>query len=237
MDIFTLMEKHGRSRPGKGALCSVAAHFLEVSGAGIALTSGGDQLTPLCTSNDVARRLMDLEITAGEGPANDAIRSGLANDEADLTGPGASRWTVYAPQALARGARAVSGFPVRIGGVNFGALALFRDAPGILGVDQSSDAYLMASVIGRAVLSMQAGATANGRGAGFVAQSTFDFSVHQAAGMVAIQGVMPIKEALVTLQAHAFALDMDLSVLASQVVARTTWFDGMTGLWHDESDV
>jgi GAF domain-containing protein len=236
VDIFTLMERHGRSQPGRVALCSVAARFLQVSGAGIALTSGGDELTSLCTSNGVARRLMDLETTVGEGPASEASRSGLANDEADLAGPRPSRWSIYAPQALDHGARAVAGFPVRIGAVHFGALALFRDRPGYLSATQSSDAYLMASVIGRAVLAMQAGATEEGLAGDFVGQSTFDFSVHQAAGMVAVQGSMSVKGALVMLRAHAFALGVDLSALASAVVAGRDWFDGVAGLWRDESD-
>jgi hypothetical protein len=46
----------------------------------------------------------------------------------------------------------------------------------------------------------------------------FDFSVHQAAGMVAVQGSIPVKDALVALQMRAFSSQISVSDLALRVI-------------------
>lgn len=231
--IFTLLSRREGTRPRAGSLCAVAAEFTNLSGAGIALVSTGRQYTSLCTSNTVARKLMDLEFTVGEGPCVDACLSEFAIDEADLIASNDRRWVAYAPSATDAGAHAVFGFPVRIGAIRLGALSLYRDRPGPLNPSQLSDAYLMASVIGRAVLAMQAGAPPEMLAIELEQEATFDFSVHQAAGMVAVQGSMTVGDALVALRAHAFATNTALSELAVRVVIRQTSFDPNFGAWRD----
>lgn len=233
--ILMLMAQRERSHPQGGTLCAVAADFTNLSGAGIALLSTGQQYTSLCTSNLVARQLMDLEITVGEGPCVDACLSESAIDEADLLGSNERRWSAYAPLALVAGALAVFAFPVRIGAIRLGALSLYRDEPGELSAAQASDAYLMASVIGRAVLSMQAGAPRDTLADELEREATFDFSVHQAAGMVAVQGSMTVGNALVALRAHAFATNSALSELALRVVVREIVFDPTSQTWREGS--
>jgi hypothetical protein len=229
-----LLAKRERSHPRAGSLCVVAAEFTNLSGAGIALVSSGQQYTSMCTSNAVARTLMDLEITVGEGPCIDACDSESSIDEEDLRSSVLRRWSAYSPLASAAGAFAVFGFPIRIGAIQMGALSLYRDSAGPLSVSQASDAYLMASVIGRAVLSMQAGASGDSLAAELEKESTFDFSVHQAAGMVAVQGSMSVGNALVALRAHAFATNSSLSELAVRVVVREIHFDPKTSSWREQ---
>ena len=235
MAVLMLLAQRERAHPQSGSLCAVAAEFTDVSGAGIALVSSGPQFTSLCTSNSVARELMDLEITVGEGPCLDACLSEFAIDEADLVASNDRRWMAYAPSATVAGAHAVFAFPVRIGAIRLGALSLYRDQPGALSPSQASDAYLMASVIGRAVLAMQAGAPNHTLASELEREATFDFSVHQAAGMVAVQGSMTVGNALVALRAHAYATDTALSDLALRVVVRETSFDPHFGIWRDEN--
>jgi hypothetical protein len=235
IDIFALIAQREREDPHGVSLCAVAAEITELSGAGIAVTSSGEHVARLCTNNRIARDLMNLEITVGEGPGTGAGDTGQAVDEQNLLLTGDARWVIYAPQAVAAGARAVFGFPVRIGAVRFGSLSLFRDQPGPLSELQASDAYLMASVIGRAILAMQAGALEGSLAGELEGQSNFDFSVHQAAGMAAVQGSMTVKDAVVMLRAHAFAINKDLSALAVSVVVRRTQFDQEVGTWSDVS--
>jgi len=236
VEIFALMARHERERPHGVSLCTVAAEVTALSGAGITLTSAGEEKTKWCSSNGIAQELMDLEIMLGEGPGDDASRSGVANEEMNLLSPATSRWMLYAPEAAATGARAVFGFPVRIGSIRFGALSLFRDEPGPLTDDQSSDAYLMASVIGRAILAMQAGAPGAGLAGELEGQSSFDFAVHQAAGMLAVQASLSVRDALVALRAHAFATKTAPSVLAERVVHRRARIDPGTGDWQDDME-
>jgi hypothetical protein len=233
LDIFTLMERFDREKPGGSALCAVAAEFMALDGAGIALINDGDDLTSLCTSNVAAGALMDLEMTLGEGPTVDASR-GDAVQDIDLIGANDSVWSTYRPEALALGARAVFGYPVRLGAIRFGALSLYRNSPGPLDAGQASDAYLMASVVGRAILATQAGGSPDDLVEELGGVSMLDFRVHQAAGMVSIQASISVRDALVLLRAHAFGVGCGLSDLAGRVVSRSTHFDPDTQEWVDQ---
>ena len=62
---------------------------------------------------------------------------------------------------------------------------------------------------------------------------SFDFSVHQAAGMIAVQGSMGLGDALIALRAHAFGSDLSISELAQKVIRRETAFDPVTQHWRD----
>jgi hypothetical protein len=176
---------------------------------------------------------MELEITVGEGPCVDASRFSGAIEEVELASSSSSRWLAYSPAAEAAGARAVFGFPLCIGAICLGALSLYRDRPGPLTEAQASDAYLMASVAARAVLSMQAGAPRDMIGDELEREGTFDFAVHQAAGMVSVQGSMSVGDALVAVRAHAFANDCTSSALSVRIVARELCLDPETHEWRD----
>jgi hypothetical protein len=237
VDIFTLMERHDRDVPHALSLCRAAAEITELSGAGISLASSSDEMTMLCTSDALAQSLMELEITLAEGPALDVTRSGNAVSEINLLDPLLQRWPFYTPEALTIGARAVFAFPVRVGAIRFGSLSLFRLSPGPLSAAQASDGHLMARVIARSVLSMQAGASEGELLGELHGESQLDFRVHQAAGMVAVQGSMSVKNALVALRSHAFASEMELSTLSERVVTRIIFFNPVTGGWADVSDI
>jgi hypothetical protein len=236
LQIFSLMERFERERPDDFALCAVAAEFMALDGAGIALVSENDDLISLCTSNDSAGKLMDLEMTLGEGPTVDACR-GNAADEADLLNAVVPRWGTYGPEAVAMGARAVFGYPIQLGAARFGALSLYRAAPGPLTAEQSSDGYLLASVLGRVILTTQAGGSRDTLMGELDGSSIFDLRVHQAAGMISVQGAMSVKDALVTLRAHAFALGCQLGDLADRVVSQTTRYERETRGWIGEMEI
>ena len=233
LDIYALMDRFDDASSNGFALCAVAAEFMSLDGAAIALISDGEDLMSLCTSNRAASALMDLEIALGEGPAVDASR-GDAIEDTDLLTASDSNWSTYRPEAVALGARAVFGYPVRLGAIRFGALSLFRNRPGPLDAGQASDAYLMASVIGRAILAEQAGGPHGGLVGELNGASMLDFRVHQAAGMLAIQGSMSVRDALVLLRAHAFGIGCQLSDLAQRVVAGTTRLAADSQEWIDE---
>ena len=236
LDIFTIMERFEREGTNGYALCAVAAEFMALDGAGIAMISDSEDLTSLCTSNNAAGALMDLEITLGEGPAVDASH-GDANEDTNLLKESASNWETYRPEAAALGARAVFGFPVRLGAIRFGALSLFRTTPGPLNAEQDSDAYLMASVIGRAILSTQAGGSQENLVGELNGASMLDFRVHQAAGMLAVQGSLSVKDALVLMRAHAFGVGCQLSELADRVVSGSTRLDSESREWIDAPEI
>ncbi len=231
--IYTMMENHDRSGVGGPSLCPVAAALTGLDGAGVALTTSGHGVTSLCTSGGLAFHLMELEMTLSDGPGVEAARTGEVSSEADLLASATSRWPLYVPEALALGARAVFGFPVHIGAVRFGALTLCRRGPGDLSAEQRADAGLMATVVARAVLAMQAGSPDGSLLEELRGGAELDFRVHQAAGMLAVQGTTSVRDALVALRARAYASATELSVLAQRVVTRQTSLDPETREWID----
>jgi hypothetical protein len=232
-EIFELLAQHEREGHQDGALSVVAAQITNMSGAGIALTSAEALIVPMSASDSVARQLLDIEVTLHEGPCVDSLNSASAVASDDLSRAGGVHWPGYAPEAQLAGAQAVFAFPLVIGAIRFGALNLYREHPGPLEADQSIDAYLMASVVGRAILAMQAGAGDGELSSEFEDQSTLNFVVHQAAGMVSVQAKVPLRDALVALRAHAFAISESITSLSNRVVGRDIFFNDADRLWHE----
>ena len=124
------------------------------------------------------------------------------------------RWPAFTPKVIDVGARAIFGFPVRIGAARIGALNLYRDRPGPLSDDQHADALVMADVIARTVLDFQAHTEPGSIPAEF--DTDIHAVVHQAAGMVSVQLDISVADALVRLRAHAFAADRPLTEVAGR---------------------
>ena len=110
-----------------------------------------------------------------------------------------------------------------------GALNLYRDRPGPLNDEQHADALVMADVAAQAVLLLQADAPPGKLAAELEAGADFQYVVHQAAGMVAVQLDVSVGHALIRLRAYAFGNDRPLAEVARDVVARTLRFDARSG--------
>jgi len=231
--IFETMALRERSQHAHGSLCSVASEVVDVKGAGIILAKDALVMTEFCSSNPFARSLIDLEIAVGEGPCSESVAARATSSESDLTSTPASRWMFFTPEAFALGARAVFGFPLRIGAIRLGALCLYSDRIGDLSDDQSADALLMASVVGRGVVALQAGAAPDTLSEALKNEATFDFSVHQAAGMIAVQGAVDISTALILLRTRAFSVCERLNDVATQIIERQLRYDSSQRQWME----
>lgn len=200
-------------------LCDVAAEVTAVSGAGVMLLSDGLPQASLCSTDEIASRIEEAQYTLGEGPCVDAHRLGKVVAEPDLGAVG-SRWAEFSRQALGAGARAVFGYPIRLGVARLGALNLYRDQPGPLSDDQHADALVVADVAARAILADQAAASDRGLGVGIQGDLNMWGVVHQAAGMVSVQLDISVADALMCLRAHAFRNDRSVAAVARDVVER-----------------
>ncbi len=201
-------------------LCEVGTRVVGVSGAGVMLMAGDVPQGSLCTTNAVSGVIEELQFTLGEGPCVDAYHYDRVVLEPDLADPATPRWFGFTPRAVEAGARAVFGFPLRVGSVRLGALNLYQDRPGPLSDDQHADALVMADVVARWVLDAQAGAPPGGLAEELERGGDFHFVVHNAAGMVSVQLGVSVTEALIRLRAHAFSHDRVLDDVAEDVVAR-----------------
>ena len=213
-------------------LCEVCRDETGMTGAGIMLMSGSESKGSICTTDDVSALIEKLQYDLGEGPCIDACSSDVPVAEPDLAAPAVRRWFAFGPPAVAAGARAVFGFPVRVGAARLGALNLYRDSVGPLTDEQHRDALVAADIVGRFVLLLQANAFPGNLAAELDVGGEFHYVVHQAAGMVAAQLEIGVGDALVRLRAHAFGTGRDLTEVAHDVVARTLRFDAGA----DESD-
>lgn len=173
----------------------------------------------LCVSDKVSQLIEDLQYTLGEGPCVDAYRQDAVISEPDLAMPVTSRWPAFTPPALRGGARAVFGFPLRVGGVRLGALNLYRDRPGPLTPGQHADALVVADIAARWVLEAQSGAPADTVATELETGADFHFSVHNAAGIVSIQEGISVSDALIRLRAYAFSHDLPLADVAREIIA------------------
>jgi GAF domain-containing protein len=198
---------------------------MRMTGAGIMLMAGDVPRGTVCSSDAVSASIEDFQFTLGEGPCVDAYTQGQPVMEEDLAEPDVARWIAFSPRALDVGARAVFGYPLRVGAVCIGAMNLYRDRPGPLDDEQHLDGLVLAGVAARAVLAMQSGAQPGVLGAGLEVGSDFRLVVHQASGMVAAQLDVGVGEALARLRAYAFAQNRLLTEVAGDVVTRSLRFE------------
>lgn len=217
--ILTRLQSEDGAGPGPARLCAVCADVMVMTGAGIMLMAGDVARGSVCSSNPVSALIEDLQYTLGEGPCIDAYGQDRPVLEPDLAGAGGRRWVAFSPPAVAAGAGAVFGFPMRVGAIRIGALNVYRDHAGPLDDEQYADGIVLAGVAARAVLGMQTGASPGMLGADLEVGSDFRFVVHQASGMVSAQLDVTVGEALVRMRAFAFANDRPLATVAEDVVA------------------
>lgn len=210
-------------------LCEVCAEVTETSGAAIMLMSDDVSRVSLCTTNAVSARIDELEFGLGEGPGVDAQQQDRPVLEPDLAAPVNPRWLAFTGGALEAGARAVFGFPLRLGAIRLGALHLYRDRPGPLTDEQHADALVMADVVARTILMWQANAPPGQLAEELDAGADFQYVVHQAAGMISAQLQVSVGQALVRLRAYAFGHDRPLREVAEDVIDRRLRFDAGSG--------
>ncbi|MDZ7679930.1 MAG: GAF and ANTAR domain-containing protein [Acidimicrobiales bacterium] len=218
--------------PDDGAsqrLCRVCAEATVMTGAGIMLMSGDVPRGSVCTTDGVSHLIEQLQYDLGEGPCVDAYQLDLPVLEPDLADPVTPRWLAFTPPATAAGARAVFGFPLRVGAVRLGALNLYCDRSGPLTDEQHADALVMAEVAAQSVLLLQAKAPEGMVAAELEAGADFQYVVHQAAGMVAAQLDTSVADAHIRLRAHAFGADRHVDDVGRDVVARMLRFDPASG--------
>lgn len=212
------------------SLCEVAVDRLGVSGAVLTIDNpGGDNAASWpemrYSTNALSAGLAELEVTVGEGPCAQAHRTGGPVLLSDLASPANQRrYPLFASLAVEAGARAVFVFPLGVGTIQVGVLALHRVESQALDSATVTDALVFATLALRLLLDEQAGVhvTDDDLGESLVLHSP---QVHQASGMISAQLDVPISEAFVRLRARAFTDQRPLAELAADVVARRLRFD------------
>ena len=213
----------GDEPPSLTAICQACCELLSVSGASLALMTGGNHEGIACAFDSLALAVQDEEFVLGEGPGVDAHAQGHPIVVDDIRANG-DRWPRFVQAVAQMGVRAVYALPLRVGAIRLGVLVLYRDAPGSLVGEELADCLVIVDLVSQLVLGLQAGATRESLAWAFdIADSRA--VIHQATGMISAQLNVGVEEALVRLRGHAFAAECPTDVVAAQVVAGSLRFD------------
>jgi GAF domain-containing protein/ANTAR domain-containing protein len=201
-------------------VCAAAVALLSLSGAGLSLMVDGELRGTAGVSESGIAAVQELQLTLGEGPCVDAWRSMEPVLEADLAEPAQARWPAFAQAGVQAGVRAVFAFPLQLGAVALGVLALYRDRPAPLSDEELALGLVLAEVATQAILGLQAGAAPEQLHVLLADEPAHWAEIHQATGMVAAQLAVSLDEAFVRLRSFAFANDRALREVAGDIVAR-----------------
>lgn len=207
------------------AICDTCVDVLGAAGAGVMLMAERAHQGTVYATDEAIRALEDLQNVAGEGPCIDAYTMGRPVLEPDLANDGVRVWPLLAPGALDAGMGALFSFPLQLDDTALGALNLYRRTPGGLDQEQIDDARLLAAMIARLVLSMQAQAEPGSLPAQIGDLSGDRAAIEQATGMISSQLDVPITEAAHRLRAFASAHQRPLAEIAHDIINRTLRLD------------
>lgn len=226
--IYAVIASHdGDPRPfGRiQAACRAAVELLPVTGAGVMLMAERVHQGTVHATDDRIQRLEELQNAAAEGPCIDAYTLGRPVLEPDLAGSGLRSWPVLGRAALDAGMAALFSFPLQLDDTALGALNLYRDQPGDFTSDQVNDGRLLAAIVAREVLAMQAEAEPGSLPSQISDLSGDRAAIEQATGMASSQLDVPITEAARRLRALASEQQRPLPDVARDIIARTLRLD------------
>jgi hypothetical protein len=206
-------------------LCRDCQSVLPVDGVGLALMTDRGHQGVIAATDGPATLMEDLQFTLGEGPCLDASRERRPVLQPDLVRTANTRWPEFGPAVLEAGIAAIFAFPLQIGAIQLGILDLYRTEPGTLNAEQLADALAYADAAVAILLHLQGTMTA---GQGLHAQIGHPLEsraeIHQATGVISVQAVVGVTEALVLLRAHAYAVDRPILTIAREILAGTLRF-------------
>lgn len=218
MSDFTTAATSMQAAPDGTDMCPPFLATLPVTGVGISTLGNPLGSSTVCASDALAERVDEIQIDLGEGPCWEALTTHRPVLEPDLAETSNTRWPV-ALEALRRaGVGAVFSFPMRIGTIPVGAVDLSVGHDLVLTEAQLRGAVVLTEVAARRVLR---GALLDAAEHGRADMATGQYSrreVHQATGMTAAQLGLDVDDALLVLQAHAFATERTVRDVAADVI-------------------
>jgi hypothetical protein len=212
------------SRPHGGA-SSLTEPILDVIPVtGVSVSTIGTVLgsETVEASDAVIGRIDELQFDLGEGPCWDAIATGEPVLEPDLSAP-VRAWPVFA-DALRRehGVGAIFAFPLSVGSLRLGAVDLYNDDPVRLDGVAVDRMLVFSGLLGRRVLERAIHLSGDPAADGVSRHGRR--LVHQATGFVIAQLGVSARDAVLLIQAHAFAKELSMEDVAQQILDRTLTF-------------
>ena len=231
--VWELVFAQAASRHGRASVadvCAAAVTSLDVSGAWVTASDGINPGQAMCVTDVIGESLAEVQITLGEGPCHDAVIYGVPVLAACLADGTGHPWAVFGEAAAGAGAAAVFAFPLRIGAIRIGVLALYRDKEGPLDLLQFGNALILADIATMLLLDAESRQTDDPLSGAAPASQSPELTAHhaeiaQATGMLTEQLGVGITEAFARLRAYAYAQDRRLSDIAHHIVTRRLRLD------------
>lgn len=217
-DVFDItLEELERSADRPERFSSSFLAVLPVTGAAVSTVGRVIGSETVSATDDVAARLDELQFDLGEGPCWEAVGGASFVAEPDFRSDGARRWPRFVAAAAAEDEIAsMFALPLAVGDLRFGAVDLYSRQRLKLDDGHIRRATAMAEIIGRHVLR---DALSNlGRDAAADAKPYSRRMVHQASGVVLAQLGLSPDDALLVIQAHAFATGESMMQVSKDVV-------------------
>ena len=208
----------GLSLPAR--LCRASIELLGCDGGAMTIAYTHMERVTLCTSDDTAQMLEEVQEVVGQGPGPDAFTTGRYQrfEIAAMQGPD-PRWPLLDSDSLtALAPLVVHALPLGEADHVIGVLTLHQ-SPGAAEHFDVDSGLLVAKVLTAALLAD--GPTQHDLGQGPWAERA---EVHQATGMVVAQLGVPESDALALLRAHAYSHDQSVSTTAHAVITRKVAF-------------
>ncbi|MET7767583.1 GAF domain-containing protein [Nocardia sp. NPDC005366] len=211
MAHFELVTERIRSalRLGGGdlsAVCDTCVQVIPVRRAAILINEPHLGVQPWAASDEWTTRIEAAQATAGEGPAFDAVATGMPVTVADL-GTGCDGWPAFAALLRRESASgALVAVPLCSGAIRLGTLDLYLDAPGTWSSSTLAEAQHIANLIAAHLVSAN------------TAPPPTSTLIHHAAATVIAQRQGSTADAYARLRAEGLRRGMFLAELAEQVV-------------------
>lgn len=176
----------------------------------VSLVADSASLEPGFATDATSAAICELQYALGQGPGIDVVRTGVSIGVADLAAASAaSRWPIFAPEAIRAGVRSLHSFPLGPPGTRIGEASLYRRRRGLLSEEQTDEACTVTSLLSSVLLTP---------GAGDEVGAELRMSVHRAAGMVMQQIGGSIDDALALIKATAFLEEHTVTQVAAEVL-------------------
>lgn len=189
---------------------------LPVTGAAVSTVGSVIGSETVSATDDVAARLDELQFDLGEGPCWEAVAGASFVAAPDFLRDGARRWPRFVAAAAAEDDIAsMFALPLAVGDLRFGAVDLYSRRRLLLDDVHIRQATAMAEVIGRHLLR---DALSNLEGDAAAAKPYSRRVVHQASGVVLAQLGLSAENALLVIQAHAFATGESMMQVSKDLI-------------------
>ncbi|GAB3050747.1 GAF and ANTAR domain-containing protein [Intrasporangium mesophilum] len=208
------------------ALVDVAARLVEGCDRASLLVRTRDRFVTAASTDQVARRIDQIELEVGEGPCVDAILDEAYQHDADLT-TATTPWPRFTERIVSETpVRSAIGYRLLLDGDKVGALNLFSDTPGALSERSADTGAVIASFASVALMAIRAREEAASLRQGL--QSNRE--IGKAVGLLMAAHHISGEAAFELLRSTSQDLNMKLSHVAAQVIqGQETQFGGGAG--------